>query len=132
MKCSYQLFKLLVVVGFHLSTGEYCTNRCGGGNNTEYWCGQQKTINGKLSKCSEYSHKGVWCLNTCEKRGEKYFWCQTGHESRIWDYCAPKQKTIYGNDCKGRCMRGKDYYYCYIDDDKNWDYCSPEARVQTQ
>jgi len=129
MKIKYQLAPLMILAFISYSVCEYCTNDRGAGNNS--WGGSKKTVDGKLLKCSEWSTKGSWCLNTCEKRGEGHYWCQTGKVSELWGYCSPKGKTILGNECHGRCQKYKDeYYFCYIDDQKdNWDYCSPDGKV---
>jgi hypothetical protein len=70
------------------------------------------------------------CKNSCEKRGESYYWCNTIDDS--WDYCSPQgeiQSSYKNNICRGPCKQYKGvtwsnkYYVCKTDFEDN-EYCS--------
>ena len=81
------------------------------------------------------SRYGYACYSSCSKGEESYYWCYTSwhiHKVmnrqstsnrnwplllntvclKMWEYCAPPNKTIYGARCASECAkRGKDYWW---------------------
>ena len=82
-----------------------------------------------------HSRYGYACYSSCSKGEESYYWCYTSwhiHKVmnrqstsnrnwplllntvclKMWEYCAPPNKTIYGARCASECAkRGKDYWW---------------------
>ena len=85
------------------------------------YCGFLKT---KLVSYRSSKYRKI-CRDDCEYQKEKdYYSCYT---SDGWDYCSPVPDITYKSvPCRAdhRCdLHSYDYYWCYIDSNKNWDYC---------
>lgn len=153
--------------------GQECMDDCGTHGEEYWWCtkshrwrekggrGYSRNRDNAWDYCSpqpEGQDKGTQsspfkgrtrynkpCKDSCESRGEDYFWCHTFDSS--WDYCSPTVVATEmviakgGRPCVGICdTMGESYKWCTVisvDDDSLrgsssgwWDYCGPGAEYK--
>ena len=76
------------------TTGEICRSKCGKHGKKHHNCllfgREERSQGGLCSPDNKTTYYGERCMDDCDARGYKFYWCNT---ETSWDYCSPTFKV---------------------------------------